>query len=101
MRLRSRLAPGAGASECSPTVSGSTGARTVVGSSAIVLDLHQVGDGVELPAQLRGVLALDGLADAAQAERAHRVALLLVRPVLGLGLRDLDRHQTVVSASCT
>src|SRR4051794_12151320 len=44
------------------------------------------------PAQLRGVRALDVLVDAAQAERAQRVALLRVGAVGGLDLADDEAH---------
>src|SRR6185369_4683398 len=49
-------------------------------------------DLVDHAAQLRGVLTLDGLADAAQAERAQGVALLAVGAVRRLDLRDDEAH---------
>src|SRR5690348_4172051 len=49
-------------------------------------------------AQLRRVLALHGLADPAQAERAQRVALA---PVGAVGRLDLRDHQAHVTASAT
>src|SRR3954463_9724869 len=49
-------------------------------------------------AQLRRVLALDGLADAAQAERAQRVALLAVGAVGGLDLPDHEAHAVTSSS---
>src|SRR3954453_18406986 len=57
-RLRFLRDPRAGLSEWRPISS--------------VIGAYQVTDGVEHPAQLRGVLALDGVADPAQAERAQR-----------------------------
>src|ERR671929_2106073 len=76
-RLRSRRLPGAGLSVCRPK------------SSFSVIDPHQVADAVQHAARLRAVLDLDRVADAAQAQRAQRVELLLVRAVLALDLRHL------------
>src|ERR687885_73734 len=56
-------------------------------------------DLVDHPAQLRGVLPLDGLADAAQAERAQRVALLAVGPVGRLDLLDDQAHASTGSST--
>src|SRR4051812_50187699 len=51
-------------------------------------------DAMNHAAKLRGVLAFDGLADAAQAERPQRVALRAVRAVGRLDLGDVQRgHQ--------
>src|SRR3954452_20801762 len=58
------------------------------GSSAIG-DLHEMAHAVDHPARLGVVLDLDGVADAAQAERAQRVELALVGAVARLDLRDL------------
>src|SRR4051794_29485770 len=64
----------------------------------LLLDLHEMADLVDRAAELRGILALDGRADLAEAERAQRLARLRVGPVLGLELRDLERrHQAVTS----
>src|SRR5215218_10200965 len=52
-------------------------------------------DGVDHPAQLRGVRPLDRLVDAAQAQRAQRVPLLAVGAVGGLDLGDDEAHATV------
>src|SRR3954466_7976229 len=56
-------------------------------------------DLVDHPAQLRRVVALDGLADAAQAERAQRVALLAVGAVGRLDLPDDQAHAWTSSSS--
>src|SRR3954464_8395422 len=76
-RLRALRLPGAGWSVCRPK------------SSFSVIDPHQVADAVHHAARLRRVLDLDRVADAAQAERAQRVELRLVRAVLALDLRHL------------
>src|ERR1044072_8175173 len=55
-------------------------------------------DLVDHPAQLRVVLALDGLADPTQAERAQRVALLAVGAVGRLDLLDDQAHAVTSSA---
>src|SRR3954470_19476869 len=60
-RLRALREPGAGFSVCSPKS---------------LIDLHQVSNAVHHASRLRGVLDLDRVADAAQAERAQRVELL-------------------------
>src|SRR5690348_5550938 len=66
-------------------------------SSAIVfLDGDQVADAMEHAAGLRRVLHLDRVADAVKPERAQRLALGVVRAVLGLGLGDL--HSEVASS---
>src|SRR3954464_8930503 len=80
-RLRALRLPGAGLSVWSPKSSGL--------SEFSVIDPHQVADAVQHAARLRGVLNLDRVADAAQPERAQRVELLLVRPVLAFDLRHL------------
>src|SRR4029453_15221385 len=59
---------------------------------SLLLHLYEMTDLVDHPAQLRGVLALDGLADPAEAERAQRVALLAVGAVRGLDLLDDHAH---------
>src|SRR4051812_5328277 len=51
-------------------------------------------DGMDHPAQLRGVRPLDRLADAAQAERPQRVPLAAVRAVGRLDLGDDQAHVT-------
>src|SRR5512132_3380091 len=71
-RLRVLRLPGAGFSVCSPKS---------------LIDLHQVSDAVHHATRLRGVLDVDRVADAAQAERAQRVELALVGPVAALGVR--------------
>src|SRR5205823_10737728 len=83
-RLRALRAPGAGLSVCSP----------MRGSSAI--DPHQMPDAVDHASRLLVVLDLDAVADPAQAERAQRVELRLVRAVARLHLRDL--HAAGVSS---
>src|SRR3712207_9114541 len=56
-------------------------------------------DGVEHPAQLRGIRALDRVADAAQADRAQRVALARVRAVGGTDLLDqVGAHASTASS---
>src|SRR5215211_9418664 len=80
-RLRALRLLGAGLSVCSPKS---------------LIDLHQVSHAVHHAARLRGVLDLDRVADAAQAERAQRVELALVGPVAALDLRHLHAD----SASC-
>src|SRR3954453_296973 len=89
MCLRARLAPGAGLRLCRPTVSGPTATMSSAATGLLPLfNDHEMPDRVDHPAQLRGVRPLDGVADAAQPERAQRVALAPVRPVGGLDLRD-------------
>src|SRR2546429_4853862 len=83
-RLRAVREPGAGLSVCSP----------MRGSSAI--DSHQMPDAVDHAPRLLVVLDLDAVADPAQAERAQRVELRLVRPVARLHLRHL--HAAGVSS---
>src|SRR3954470_1847353 len=102
MRLRSRLAPGAGLRLCRPTVSASTAtmSSSATGSLPLFND-HEMPDRVDHPAQLRGVLPLDGVADAAQPERAQRVALAPVRPVGGLDLRDAQRAHAPTASSAS
>src|SRR3954447_8683606 len=78
MRLRALRLPGAGLRVCRPK-----------SSVFSVIDPHQVTNAVHHAARLRRVLDLDRVADAAQAERAQRVELRLVRPVLALDLRHL------------
>src|SRR5262245_21628047 len=75
MRLRGVRDPGAGLSEWSP-----------MRCSAI--DPHQVLHGLDEAAHGRVVLALDGAADLAEAERLERVVLLAARAVRGLHLGD-------------
>src|SRR4051794_22566362 len=59
-----------------------------------------MADGVDHAAQRLGVRPLHRLADAAQAERAQRVALAPVGPVRGLDLGDQERaHATTSSAA--
>ena len=72
-RLRGVREPGAGLSECSPM-------RSLVGHR-VLLDLHEMPDGVDMPATCGVSVELDRLADPAQAERAQRVALLAVGAV--------------------
>src|SRR3954469_3985861 len=86
-RLRALREPGAGWSVCRPM-------RSAVSSA---IDLHQVAHAVEHPARLLVVLDLDGVADAAQAERAQRVQLALVGAVARLDLRHL--HSAVASSA--
>src|SRR3954468_24193781 len=64
MRLRALREPGAGFSECSPTVSFSW-------SAIVLVHLDEVPDAVEHPARLRVVLDLDRVVDPAQAQRAQ------------------------------
>src|SRR3954452_22091491 len=80
MRLRALREPGAGLRECRPM-------RSVVSSA--IGDLHEMADAVQHAARLLVVLDLDRVADAAQAERAQRVELALVRAVARLDLRHL------------
>src|SRR3954468_23490818 len=70
MRLRALREPGAGLSVCSP-----------IRSSSAIGDLHQVAHAMQHAARLLVVLDLDGVPDPAQAERAQRVELALVRAV--------------------
>src|ERR1044072_4975618 len=58
-----------------------------------------MADGVDHAAQLRGVLALHGLADPAQAERAQGVALAAVGAVGRLDLLDDQGHASTVSSA--
>src|ERR687891_1133551 len=60
-----------------------------------------MADGVNHAPQLRRVLALDGLADPAQAERAQRVALLAVGAVGRLDLLDDEAHASTGSSADT
>src|SRR4029453_9178205 len=85
-RLRALRLPGAGFSVCSPKS---------------LIDLHQVSHAVHHATRLRGVLDLDRVADAAQAERAQRVDLALVGPVAALDLRHLhaDSGSSAAEAS--
>src|SRR3954452_20995432 len=80
MRLRVLREPGAGLRECRPM-------RSVVSSA--IGDLHEMADAVQHAPRLLVVLDLDRVADAAQAERAQRVELALVRAVARLDLRHL------------
>src|SRR4051812_48271706 len=57
-----------------------------------------MADGVDHAAQRLGVRALHRLADAAQAERAQRVALAPVGAVGGLDLGDQERAHATVSS---
>src|SRR3954466_15320302 len=57
--------------------------------------------GVDHAAQRLGVGSFDRLADAAQAERAQRVALAPVGPVGGLDLGDQERAHATVSCVVT
>src|SRR6478609_5320679 len=68
--------------------------------SVDLLDRHQVTDGVDHPPDLGAVLLDDHVADPLQAERAQRVALVLLAADRGLGLLDLEgrSHQDVTSA---
>src|SRR3954469_22865361 len=83
-RLRALRLPGAGFSVCSPKS---------------LIDLHQVSNAVHHASPLRGVLDLDRVADAAQAERAQRVELALVGPVAALELRHLHADSASSAAS--
>ena len=56
--------------------------------SLALLDLDQVAHGVQHAARLLCVLDLDGVADAAQAQRAQGVQLFAVGAVLGAALGD-------------
>src|SRR5436190_23981839 len=67
-RLRALRDPGAGFRECRP----------IWFSAIVVLDVDQVTHAMQHAARLRGVLDLDGLADAAQPERAQRLALRVI-----------------------
>src|SRR3954451_7747493 len=58
--------------------------------SSATVDLHQVAHGRDLALELRGVGALGGLADPAQAERAQGVPLLAARLVGRALLPDLE-----------
>src|SRR3954464_11541126 len=60
-----------------------------------------MADGVDHAAQRLGVRPLHRLADAAQAERAQRVALAPVGPVRGLDLGDQQRAHATVSSVVT
>src|SRR5690349_21781586 len=88
-RVFAVLAPGAGRRWCSFSV-----------MSVDLLDRHQVTDGVDHPPDLGAVLLDDHVADPLQAERAQRVALVLLAADRGLGLLDLEgsSHQDVTSA---
>src|SRR3954447_23553514 len=79
MRLRGLRLAGAGLSVCSPK-----------SSVFSVIDPHQVTDAMHHAARLRGVLDLDRLADAPEPQRAQRLALIVLRAVLALELRDLQ-----------
>src|SRR4051812_4931404 len=57
--------------------------------SSAILDLHEVANPVHHAPDLLVVLDLDRLADLAQAERAQRLALGVIRAVLRLDLRHL------------
>src|SRR3954469_1659559 len=59
-------------------------------SSVSAIDLHQVGNLREHPPRHLAVLLLGGATNFAEPERAQRVALLRVRPVCRLDLRELD-----------
>src|SRR3954454_5578040 len=77
MRLRALREPGAGFSECRPTVS--------FWCSAIVpVHLDQMPDAVEHPARRGVVLDLDRVVDPPQAKRTQRLTLRVVRAVLRL-----------------
>src|SRR3954447_7557728 len=84
-RLRALREPRAGLSEWRPMSSG--------------IGAHQVADGVDHAPHLGGVVALDGVADPAQAERAQRGELALVGPVGRLDLGDRDAHELAASSA--
>src|SRR3954470_2410468 len=84
-RLRALREPRGGLSEWRPISSG--------------IGAHQVADGVDHAPQLGGVVALDGVADPAQAERAQRGELALVGPVGRLDLGDRDAHELAASSA--
>src|SRR3954467_12821774 len=71
-RLRALREPGAGLRECRPM-------RCSASSLSAIGDLHEVADPVHHAADLLVVLDLDRVADPAQAQRAQRLALRLVR----------------------
>src|SRR3954454_19579538 len=84
-RLRALREPRGGLSEWRPISSG--------------IGAHQVADGVDHAPQLGRVVALDGVADPAQAERAQRPELALVGPVGRLDLGDRDAHELAASSA--
>src|SRR4051812_36670337 len=100
MRLRSRLAPGAGLRLWRPTASASTVSSSATESVPLFED-DEMTDRVDHPAQLRGVRPLDRVADAAQPERAQSVALAPVRPVGRLDLRDAQRAHAPTASSAS
>src|SRR3954462_4203681 len=84
--------PGFGFRLCSPISSALI--------SSAILDLHEVCDARDHPAQGLVVLLLGDAADLAQVQRTQRVALLGVCAVGRLDLLDLDRgHQMCPSGS--
>src|SRR5690606_17625107 len=55
-----------------------------------LLNLDEVGDGLDVAARLRVVGADGGVTDPLETEAAQRVALVLLLAHLGLDLRDLE-----------
>src|SRR4051794_2997398 len=87
-RVLAFFAPGAGARLCSLSV-----------MSVDLLDRHQVTDGVDHAADLRAVLLDDHVADPLEAQRAKRVALVLLQADEALVLANLELcHQADTSA---
>src|SRR5215211_3374027 len=93
MRLRGRLAPGGGASECRPTRSSAIGSL-----STTAAHVDQVGDGADHALHRRAIRALDRAADTAQPESAERLTLAVVRARRTAALGDLKCRQAHCSS---
>src|SRR5690606_10488476 len=89
-RILALLAPGAGRRWCTLRVRACSGVCLDSAISVHLLDGDQVSHGRDHAADLGAVLTHDAAADTAEAERAQRLALVLLATDRGLGLRDLQ-----------
>src|SRR5664279_4884334 len=89
-RVLAVLAPGAGRKWCSLSV-----------ISVNLLDVHEMRDGVDHPAELRTIFLDDDVADALETQRAQRVALVLLAAGAGTGLGDLELGHREATASAS